>query len=174
MHICPCSWAVGISKKKKIRFRPILSRWRSILWRFSTIWHFGATEPDLPAFSLYTRTDFLEAHLLCLKWMSMTHSLEAPYIHTCNMPRLFFSCDMTHSHMTEHTFIFTWIMHLRHHKYIRATWLIHSRHVTWLIHTWQNTFIRMTHSLEATYIHATWPIRLIHVTCLIHTRHNTH
>jgi len=70
-------------------------------------------------------------------------------------------------------------MHLVHleiyiHIFIHGTWLIHSSQVPWLIHTWQNTLLRMTHSLGAPYIHATWLIRLIHVTCLIHIWQNTH
>jgi len=49
---------------RKSRFRHILGRWRSILWRFSTILRFGATGPDLPAFLLYLRPAFFEAQLL--------------------------------------------------------------------------------------------------------------
>ena len=62
MDICPSSWAVGISKKIWIQTysEPVTA----ILLRFSTILHFGATEPDLPAFILYLRTAFFEAHLL--------------------------------------------------------------------------------------------------------------
>jgi len=51
MHICPC--ARLLEQSRKFGFRPILGRWRSILWRFSAILHFGATEPDLPAFILH-------------------------------------------------------------------------------------------------------------------------
>jgi len=35
-----------------------------MLWRFSAILHFGATELDLPLFLLYLRTAFLKVHLL--------------------------------------------------------------------------------------------------------------
>jgi len=45
---------------RKFGFRPILSRWRSILWDFSTILHFGATESDLPLFLLDLRTAFFK------------------------------------------------------------------------------------------------------------------
>jgi len=34
------------------------------MWGFSTILHFGATDPNWPAFLLYLRTAFFEAHLL--------------------------------------------------------------------------------------------------------------
>jgi len=37
-------------------FSPFLGRWRLILWRFSTILHFGATDQNLPVFLLYMRS----------------------------------------------------------------------------------------------------------------------
>ena len=49
---------------RKFGFRPILGRWRSILWRFPAILYFGATEPDLQLFLLHLRTAFFQAHLL--------------------------------------------------------------------------------------------------------------
>ena len=49
---------------QKIRFKPMLGRWRSILRKFSAIFHFGATDPILPLFLLHLSTVFVEVHLL--------------------------------------------------------------------------------------------------------------
>jgi len=62
MHICPGPWAVWIPTK--FGFRPILGQWRSILWKFSAILCFDTTGTDLPAFLLYPKTAFFEAHVL--------------------------------------------------------------------------------------------------------------
>jgi len=60
MHICSSS--LTFRYPRKFGFRPILGWWRSILWRFSAIFNFGATEPDMPHFLLHLRTLFYEAH----------------------------------------------------------------------------------------------------------------
>jgi len=40
----------NIQENLDFGFRRLLSQSRWILWKFSTIFHFGAKEPDLPAF----------------------------------------------------------------------------------------------------------------------------
>jgi len=62
MHICPSSRTFRYLRK--FGFRPILGWWRSIRWRFSAIFNFGATEPNMTHFLLYLRTLFYQAHLL--------------------------------------------------------------------------------------------------------------
>jgi len=62
MHICPCSWALGICKNIGVHTYFI---WlRSNLWGVFATLRFGATDLNLPVFLLNLRTTFFEAHLL--------------------------------------------------------------------------------------------------------------
>jgi len=63
MHICPCSWAVVISKKMCMQTYFGLVTLDSAEG-FHNFAFSGAAGPDLPAFLLYLRIAFLEAHLL--------------------------------------------------------------------------------------------------------------
>ena len=62
MPICPCARALGICKN--IGIRTCFGSWRAKLWGFHATLHFVASGTNLPAFLLYLRTAFFEAHLL--------------------------------------------------------------------------------------------------------------
>jgi len=64
-HVCTfASVRRLLEYQKKFAFRPIFVRWRSIQWRSPAILPFGATDLNLPLFSLHFKTAFFEAHLL--------------------------------------------------------------------------------------------------------------
>ena len=96
-----------------------------------------------------------------------------------HMTHSFDTRHMPHSHATQHTLIFTWLIHLKHHIFTHATWLIFWIHVMCLIHTWQNTYSRThdaftrgtTHACDMTHLFDTRDMPHSHILVLASSAH---
>jgi len=135
MHICPCSWALGIFKNIGIRTYFALVTAVSVrVFRHFCVW--CKKRPDLPLFLLHLNTAFFEEHLLtplkiwqlwALKsskvFMEPRYTIVTPY--HVRMIAVISTGDMPHSHVWHDPLICE-----TGGAFTRETWLIHKCDMT--------------------------------------------